>query len=158
MMLGERVNIARWDNSLGNIPRTRFGPGCDQNNFSSACDDASGVAASEVFHSYPRNIEPNMRAKVQKRSRRVCRDGGRRLTFRAIHRPGSAVSRHSRERNRSDGRVRNAKTHTTWNREYHVVFVPKFRRNVLYHALREAVREVFRQVIPRLDDWIQSSP
>jgi putative transposase len=36
--------------------------------------------------------------------------------------------------------------HTTWDRKYHVVFIPKYRRKVLYQELRKALVEVFRQL------------
>jgi len=36
--------------------------------------------------------------------------------------------------------------HTTWDCKYHVVFIPKYRRKVLYQELRKALGEVFRQL------------
>ena len=36
--------------------------------------------------------------------------------------------------------------HTTWDCKYHVVFIPKCRRKVLYQELRKALGEVFRQL------------
>jgi len=36
--------------------------------------------------------------------------------------------------------------HTTWDCKYHVVFIPKYRRKVLYQELRKALVEVFRQL------------
>ena len=35
-------------------------------------------------------------------------------------------------------------SHTTWDCKYHVVFIPKYRREVLYHQLRRHLGEVFR--------------
>ena len=36
--------------------------------------------------------------------------------------------------------------HTTWDCQYHVVFIPKCRRKVLYHELRRELGEVFRSL------------
>jgi putative transposase len=33
--------------------------------------------------------------------------------------------------------------HTTWDCKYHVVFIPKYRRKVLYQELRKALVEVW---------------
>ena len=35
-------------------------------------------------------------------------------------------------------------SHTTWDGKSHVVFIPKYRRKALYHALRRHLGEVFR--------------
>src|SRR5271169_3476312 len=42
---------------------------------------------------------------------RLCRGGSSSLTFPGVPRSGSVVSSHSHERNRTDGRVRDAKPH-----------------------------------------------
>jgi REP element-mobilizing transposase RayT len=60
-------------------------------------------------------------------------------------RSGSVVSSHSHERNRTDGRVRDV-NHTTWDCKYHVVFIPKSRRKLLFQELRKPLGEVFRQL------------
>ena len=39
-------------------------------------------------------------------------------------------------------------SHTKWECKYHVVFIPKCRRKVLYRSLRQHLGEVFRQVWP----------
>ena len=36
--------------------------------------------------------------------------------------------------------------HTTWDCKYHIVFIPKRRRKVLYQELRRHLGEVFRQL------------
>lgn len=36
--------------------------------------------------------------------------------------------------------------HTTWDCKYHVVFIPKCRRKVLYQGLRQELGEVFRSL------------
>jgi putative transposase len=36
--------------------------------------------------------------------------------------------------------------HTTWECKYHVVFIPKCRRKVLYQGLRQELGEVFRSL------------
>src|SRR5215813_5932461 len=35
-------------------------------------------------------------------------------------------------------------SHTTWDCKYHVVFIPQYRRQALYHELRRHLGEVFR--------------
>jgi putative transposase len=76
---------------------------------------------------------------------RLCRGGSSSLTFQGVLRPGSVVSSHSHERNRTDGRVRDGKPHDVGlqiSRGFH----PKYRRKVLYQELRKALGEVFRQL------------
>ena len=36
--------------------------------------------------------------------------------------------------------------HTTWNCKYHVVFAPKYRRQVFYHDKKRAVGEILRKL------------
>ena len=36
--------------------------------------------------------------------------------------------------------------HTTWDCKYHVVFIPKYRRKLLFQELRKPLGEVFRQL------------
>jgi putative transposase len=36
--------------------------------------------------------------------------------------------------------------HTTWDCKFHVVFIPKYRRKVLFQELRKPLGEVFRQL------------
>ena len=35
-------------------------------------------------------------------------------------------------------------SHTQWECKYHVVFIPKYRRKVLYYELRQYLGEMFR--------------
>src|ERR1043166_7244166 len=37
-------------------------------------------------------------------------------------------------------------SHTTWDCKYHVVFIPKYRRKALSHALRRHLGDVFRSL------------
>ena len=37
-------------------------------------------------------------------------------------------------------------SHSKWECKYHVVFIPKFRRKVLYGELRKHLGEVFRKL------------
>ena len=37
-------------------------------------------------------------------------------------------------------------SHTKWNCKYHVVFAPKYRRQVFYKEKKEAVRKILRQL------------
>lgn len=36
--------------------------------------------------------------------------------------------------------------HTTWNCKYHIVFAPKFRREILYNQKREIVGKILRKL------------
>ena len=36
--------------------------------------------------------------------------------------------------------------HSTWDCKYHVVFIPKYRRKLLFQELRKPLGEVFRQL------------
>ena len=36
--------------------------------------------------------------------------------------------------------------HTKWNCIYHIVFIPKYRRKVMYGKLRKDIREIIRQL------------
>jgi putative transposase len=37
-------------------------------------------------------------------------------------------------------------SHTKWNCIYHIVFIPKYRRKVMYGELRKEIREILRQL------------
>ena len=36
--------------------------------------------------------------------------------------------------------------HTEWDCKYHVIFIPKYRRKVLYGTIREHLGEIFRRL------------
>lgn len=40
-------------------------------------------------------------------------------------------------------------THTTWNCKYHIVFAPKYRRQVIYGALRKDIGSILRELCER---------
>ena len=40
----------------------------------------------------------------------------------------------------------NSLTHTKWNCTYHIVFIPKYRRKVMYGKLKEDVRAIIKQL------------
>ena len=42
--------------------------------------------------------------------------------------------------------------HTTWDCKYHVVFIPKYRRKLLFQELRKALGEVFRQKEAKVEE------
>ena len=44
--------------------------------------------------------------------------------------------------------------HTKWNCQYHVIFVPKYRRKVLYHHIRKYLGDVFRELAPHKESHI----
>lgn len=39
--------------------------------------------------------------------------------------------------------------HTTWNCKYHIVFVPKYRRQIIYDQIKEDVGRILRQLCER---------
>ena len=42
--------------------------------------------------------------------------------------------------------VQESLTHTKWDCKYHIIFIPKCRRKVLYHELRRELGKVFREL------------
>ena len=40
--------------------------------------------------------------------------------------------------------TKNSLSHTKWNCTYHIVFIPKYRRKVMYGAVRQDIREILR--------------
>jgi len=45
--------------------------------------------------------------------------------------------------------------HTEWECKYHVVFIPKYRRKVLYGAIRRQLGEVFRRLARQKESEIE---
>jgi len=39
--------------------------------------------------------------------------------------------------------------HTTWNCKYHIVFAPKYRRQIIYGKIKADVRRILRQLCER---------
>ena len=46
-------------------------------------------------------------------------------------------------------------SHTKWECKYHVVFIPKYRRKVLYGQLRQYLGEVFRELARQKESRIE---
>jgi putative transposase len=46
-------------------------------------------------------------------------------------------------------------SHTKWECKYHVVFMPKYRRKVLYGQVRQALGEVFRELARQKESTIE---
>ena len=46
-------------------------------------------------------------------------------------------------------------SHTAWNCKYHVVFIPKCRRRVLYAQLRRHLGEVFRKLATQKESQVE---
>ena len=46
-------------------------------------------------------------------------------------------------------------SHTKWECQYHVVFIPKYRRKVLYGHLRQYLGEVFRELARQKESRIE---
>ena len=41
--------------------------------------------------------------------------------------------------------------HTSWECKYHIVFIPKYRKKVIYKGLRRHLGEVFRELVSGLE-------
>ena len=52
--------------------------------------------------------------------------------------------------------VTNNLNHSTWDCKYHVVFTPKYRKKVLYGAIRRDLREVFHRLAKQKECTIES--
>jgi putative transposase len=48
-------------------------------------------------------------------------------------------------------------SHSNWECKYHVVFIPKCRRKVLYKSLRQHLGEVFKQLAEQRESRIEQS-
>jgi putative transposase len=46
-------------------------------------------------------------------------------------------------------------SHTKWECKYHVVFIPKYRRKVLYGELRRHLGDVFRQLARQRESQVE---
>ena len=46
-------------------------------------------------------------------------------------------------------------SHTKWECKYHVVFIPKYRRKVLYEQLRKELGAVFRELAARKQSRVE---
>ena len=46
-------------------------------------------------------------------------------------------------------------SHTKWERKYHVVFIPKYRRKVLYGELRQHLGDMFRKLALQKESRIE---
>ena len=49
-------------------------------------------------------------------------------------------------------------THSVWECEYHVVFIPKYRRKILYGGLRKHLGDVFRRLAEQKESRIAVCP
>jgi putative transposase len=45
-------------------------------------------------------------------------------------------------------------SHTSWNCKYHLIFVPKFRKKVIYGKIREALKEILHELARQKDSKI----
>lgn len=50
--------------------------------------------------------------------------------------------------------VQESLTHTKWECKYHLIFIPKYRRKVLYQELRRELGSVFRQLTEQRESQI----
>jgi len=51
--------------------------------------------------------------------------------------------------------IRRTLSHTKWDCKYHIVFIPKYRRKVLYKELRQYLGEVFRSLAEQRESYIE---
>jgi putative transposase len=45
---------------------------------------------------------------------------------------------------------RNTLAHTTWECKYHIVFAPKFRRQIIYGKIKADVGKILRELCERI--------
>ena len=45
-------------------------------------------------------------------------------------------------------------SHTSWNCKYHLIFVPKYRKKVIYGKIREALKEILHELARQKDSKI----
>jgi len=45
-------------------------------------------------------------------------------------------------------------SHTSWNCKYHLIFVPKFRKKVIYGKIREALKDILHELARQKDSKI----
>lgn len=43
----------------------------------------------------------------------------------------------------------NSLAHTTWNCKYHIVFAPKYRRQIVYEKYKASIGQIIRQLCDR---------
>lgn len=99
-------------------------------------------------------VEKRRPAESCEETPRLCRGGSRSLTIPAVERrtPSREPPRHhKRESVMTYGRL----SHTKWECKYHVVFIPKYRREVLFGQLRRELGEVFRQLAEQKESRIE---
>ncbi len=49
----------------------------------------------------------------------------------------------------------NSLNHTRWECKYHIVFIPKFRKKVLFDQIRKEVGEVFHRLARQRESFIE---
>ena len=45
--------------------------------------------------------------------------------------------------------------HTKWECKYHVVFAPKYRRQIIYGKLKADIGKILREICERMGKWLQ---
>ena len=50
---------------------------------------------------------------------------------------------------RGDASIQNSLAHTKWNCKYHIVFAPKYRRQVIYGKIKRDIGVILRQLCER---------
>lgn len=46
---------------------------------------------------------------------------------------------------------KNSLSHTSWNCKYHIVFAPKYRRQIIYGRIKEDIGKILRDLLTRKD-------
>ncbi|WP_027347742.1 IS200/IS605 family transposase, partial [Helcococcus sueciensis] len=44
---------------------------------------------------------------------------------------------------------KNSLSHTSWNCKYHIVFAPKYRRQIIYGRIKEDIGKILRDLLTR---------
>src|SRR5215813_12570817 len=105
---------------------------------------------------------PNLRARfnrqywyrftsLQREAPRLCRGGSSSLTFPGVHRDTPRREPPSTRKGEVPMDEYQRLSHTKWDCKYHVVFIPKCRRKVLYGELRQHLGAILRTLAEQKD-------
>src|SRR5208283_1707360 len=86
---------------------------------------------------------------------RLCRGGSRSLTFTGVHRDFFLCEPPSTRKGQITMDEFESLSHTKWECKYHVVFIPKYRRKVLYGELKKHLGPIFRQLAEQRESRIE---
>jgi putative transposase len=96
-----------------------------------------------------------MNANTRKEAARLCRGGSSSLTFTAVVTDETPFRERPSTRGSFTMDDYESLSHTKWECKYHVVFIPKYRRKVLYGELRQHLGDMFRKLALQKESRIE---